>query len=61
MARTTPESAAQQIIRAVEKRKKRLLIGKDAKLIDIIQRLFPVSYPRFMLALARPENLGKTP
>lgn len=56
MARTTPESAAAQIIRAIEKRKKRLLIGMDAKLIDILQRLFPVSYSRITLALARSDN-----
>lgn len=41
---TTPESAAKQIIRAVEKDKARLLIGIDAKLLDIVQRLMPVSY-----------------
>jgi hypothetical protein len=42
-ARTTAESAAAQIIRAVEKRKKRLLIGGDAKYISIISRLLPVN------------------
>jgi NADP-dependent 3-hydroxy acid dehydrogenase YdfG len=56
VAKTTPESAAAQIIRAVEKQKKRLLIGRDAKFIDIIQRIFPVAYPRFMLALASSDG-----
>jgi hypothetical protein len=47
-ARTTPESAAAQIARAMERRKPRLLIGNDAKLITLISRLFPVSYPRLL-------------
>jgi hypothetical protein len=47
-ARTTPESAAAQIARAMERRKPRLLIGNDAKLITLISRLFPVSYPRIL-------------
>ena len=56
VARTTPESAAAQIIGAIKKRKKRLLIGWDAKLIEILQRLFPVSYPRLLLRLGRPDH-----
>ena len=48
LARTTPESAARQIVRAIEKRKKRLLIGMDARLISLITRLFPVAYTRFI-------------
>jgi short-subunit dehydrogenase len=56
IARTTPEVAAQKIISAIEKRKKRLLIGLDAAIISLICRLFPVSYTRLMLALARPDK-----
>ena len=48
MARTTPESAAGQIIAAIEKKKKRLLIGSDAKFVSLVSRLFPVSYLRFL-------------
>ena len=48
MAHTTAESAAKQIIRAIEKRKKRLLIGFDAKILALITQLFPVNYPRFL-------------
>jgi NADP-dependent 3-hydroxy acid dehydrogenase YdfG len=44
VARTTPERAAQQIIAAMEKREKRLLIGLDARLISLASRLLPVSY-----------------
>jgi short-subunit dehydrogenase len=52
-ARTTAESAAAQIIRAVEKRKKRLLIGGDAKYISIISRLLPVNYQWLMPGVGR--------
>ena len=45
IARTSAESAAAQIVRAIEKKKVRLLIGADAKLVTFISRLFPVSYP----------------
>ncbi|MDG2048279.1 MAG: SDR family NAD(P)-dependent oxidoreductase [Halioglobus sp.] len=51
LARTTPEEAAARIIDAVAKRKKRLLIGMDAKLISLMCRLFPVSYPRVLRLL----------
>lgn len=56
MARTTSESAAAQIIGAIEKRKKRLLIGLDAKLMSLIIRLFPASYPRFVSGLGKIGN-----
>lgn len=56
VARTTPEVAAQKIIRAIERRKKRLLIGLDATIISLICRLFPVNYSRLMLALGRPDK-----
>ncbi len=51
LARTTPESAAQQILEAVQKNKKRLLIGTDAKLLDKIQRLLPTRYGNIMQSL----------
>lgn len=44
MAHTSSEDAARQIIQGIEKKKYRVLIGKDARQIDIIQRLFPTSY-----------------
>ena len=48
MAKTTPESAANQILNAMERRRPRLLIGRDAKLVTLISRLFPTSYPRIL-------------
>lgn len=46
--RTTAEGAAAQIINAIERRKKRLLIGNDAKIVSLITRLFPVRYPEML-------------
>lgn len=51
VARTSPESAATQILKAIEKRKKRLLIGKDAHFISMLSRLFPVSYSKILTRL----------
>jgi NAD(P)-dependent dehydrogenase (short-subunit alcohol dehydrogenase family) len=48
LARTTADSAARQILKAVEKNKRRLLIGADAKLMDILQRIFPNSYQHIL-------------
>jgi short-subunit dehydrogenase len=48
MAITSPESAAAQIIKAMEKRKKRLLLGLDAKLVTFASWLAPVSYPKLL-------------
>jgi NADP-dependent 3-hydroxy acid dehydrogenase YdfG len=47
-ARTSPESAAAQIARAMERRNPRLLIGADAKIVTLISRIFPTSYPRIL-------------
>jgi NADP-dependent 3-hydroxy acid dehydrogenase YdfG len=57
LAKTSPEAAARKIIGAIEKRKQRLLIGADAVVISLICRMFPVSYSRFLSALAKPDKL----
>ena len=44
LARTPPEKAAAVILRGVERRSPRILIGADAYQIDFLQRLRPVSY-----------------
>jgi len=44
LARTTPEQAAETIVRGIEKGSPRVLIGADAVLIDRIQRLMPERY-----------------
>ena len=43
-ARTTPDQAAATIVAGMEAGKHRVLIGPDARMIDLLTRLFPVSY-----------------
>lgn len=52
IARTSPEDAALTILRGMERREPRVLIGADARLIDTVQRLLPVRYPSFLGAMA---------
>lgn len=47
-ARTTPEQAAQTIIDGMLRRRTRVLIGPDARIIDWLVRLFPVSHVRIL-------------
>lgn len=56
MARTTPEKAARVIIDGVERDRKRILIGSDARLIDRIQRLLPVAHRRLLEIFFRRNN-----
>ena len=49
IARTTPESAARQILAAVQKDRRRALIGHDATLIDLISRLPTGLYQRVVV------------
>ena len=60
MATTTAEKAAAIIIRGILKDKKRLLVGIDAYIIDILTRLFPQGFSTFVgklyLAGAKPRN-----
>ena len=44
--RCPPEEAARQILAAVLKDKRRLLIGNDAKAIDLMQRILPTGYQK---------------
>ncbi len=48
VAHVTPERAAEVILRGTQKNKKRILIGKDAWIIDKIQRLLPTRYFEIM-------------
>lgn len=56
LLRTPPEVAAQQILDAVLKDKRRLLIGSDAKAIDFMQRVLPTGYQKLTGVMM---NLGK--
>ena len=50
VAMTTPEKAATQILKAVERNRRRALIGPDAKVLDLISRL-PAVIPQRAIAL----------
>ncbi len=52
-ARTTAESAAKQILDAVEKRKVRLVIGSDGKMLDFVTRLLPIGYTNIVRKKAK--------
>ncbi|MCW2998549.1 MAG: short-chain dehydrogenase/reductase [Solirubrobacterales bacterium] len=44
IARTTPDQAARTILKGVDKGNDRVLIGPDAKAMDLLQRAMPVRY-----------------
>lgn len=44
LMRMPPEIAGEIIVRAIERRKARVLVGSDAKIISTFGRIFPVSY-----------------
>lgn len=46
--RTSPRAAAAHIVKAIQKREPRVLIGADAKVVDRVQRLFPERYARIL-------------
>lgn len=48
LAITTPNSAARQVLDAVEKKKARLIIGKDGRALDLLARLLPVGYTKLV-------------
>jgi len=52
VARTSPETAAEVIVKGIKERNPRILIGSDAKAISTISRLFPKRYLRFIERLS---------
>ena len=53
IARTTPEKAAQTILRGIERKSARILVGPDAYVIDAIPRVLGSAYQRPLATLAR--------
>jgi NAD(P)-dependent dehydrogenase (short-subunit alcohol dehydrogenase family) len=51
--RVSPDDAAQQILRGVQKNRARVLIGRDAQMLDLVQRLLPSHYHGFVACAAR--------
>jgi NAD(P)-dependent dehydrogenase (short-subunit alcohol dehydrogenase family) len=58
LLRMPPPEAARIILDGVERDKPRVLVGNDAKLVDLIVRSFPVSYTRVTLGLNRLAKLA---
>ena len=50
---TTADSAAKTILKAVRCNKRRVLVGPDAHVIDLMVRLFPSGYQRLTMFFAR--------
>ena len=46
MAKTRPEDAARVILEGMAKKRERILIGKDARMMDRLVRLYPVGYSK---------------
>jgi|KBSSwiStaDraftv2_1062776.scaffolds.fasta_scaffold100286_2 NAD(P)-dependent dehydrogenase (short-subunit alcohol dehydrogenase family) len=44
LSHTTPEQAAEVIVKGIKGRNPRILIGRDARLLSLINRLFPCRY-----------------
>lgn len=42
--RTSAEDAAKTIVKGIEKRKRRVIVGTDAKILSFMQRVFPAFY-----------------
>ena len=52
VAKTSPETAAEVIVKGIKERNPRILIGKDAYAISILSRLFPAKYLRMIERLS---------
>jgi NADP-dependent 3-hydroxy acid dehydrogenase YdfG len=58
LARTAPEQAAAQILRAAERGRARLLVGRDARITALLAALFPVRYADILAPLLRRSLSG---
>jgi short-subunit dehydrogenase len=57
VAKTTPAAAALRIITGIEKNQPRILIGNDARFMDLLQRIRPGTY--WAVLARRIEKAGK--
>lgn len=55
----TPEKAADQILRAIRRKRHRLILGADARLVYLIRKVFPQRYPRILHAVFGQMQFGK--
>jgi short-subunit dehydrogenase len=58
VAKTTPKDAALRIIKGIEKNQPRILIGNDARFMDLLQRFRPATY--WAVMARRIEKMTKT-
>jgi short-subunit dehydrogenase len=56
MLRTPPEEAARQIVDAIRHDQRRLLIGNDAKILDLMQRIVPQGYQKVFSTLTKMQS-----
>jgi short-subunit dehydrogenase len=59
VARTTPKDAALRIIKGIEKNQPRILIGNDARMMDLVQRFRPATYWAVLTRLIEMMSRGK--
>jgi len=57
-ARTSPEHAARRIVAGIRRRRRRVLIGADARVISALQRLLPERYQRLVRSGAARRGPG---
>ncbi|MCP5161530.1 MAG: SDR family oxidoreductase [Hahellaceae bacterium] len=48
LAHTSPEGAANTILKGIKSNNRRVLIGPDAKVVDVMQRLLPNAYDKLL-------------
>jgi NAD(P)-dependent dehydrogenase (short-subunit alcohol dehydrogenase family) len=60
VALTTPDKAARQILAAVERDRRRVLVGPDAKVIDLLARLPTSFYQRLLVRGGRKRQGGRS-
>jgi short-subunit dehydrogenase len=56
MAHTTPDKAARQIVKAIQRNRRRALIGPDAKVYDLASRLPAFLYQRILVTSAKRQR-----
>ncbi|PIE71559.1 MAG: acetoin dehydrogenase [Deltaproteobacteria bacterium] len=59
IAITTAAEAAEIILKGVRKNKRRILVGKDAVILDLVQRFFPQGYQKLVTKNARKTYLDR--
>src|SRR5258707_1207428 len=58
VAKTTPAAAALRIIKGIENNEPRILIGNDARMMDLLQRFLPGTYWAVLSRWLQPPKPG---